>query len=258
MGKVEKQYLTAADLARSTEGRALCRSPAHQSLLGLIYERGWGVERDPSLAIFWHTSAAANGVSDSKYALGIIYRDGQGVKPDPDLAAGWCEMAARDGHMEAKRELESLLRFHKGLCSISYLTLDQRADIGDVDAQFEKGMRLCVTREPDHSHLWMMWMHRAAKQGHPIAQEIISCMDIILEHYDDFSSSRKVIGKPSSVDQYYRAVYLITVKKDDEALELLKAISCDIPAAEKAAGALERLVKAEQKARDERKEFLDE
>lgn len=115
-----------------------------QFRLGVLYEKGLGVRKDPGEArrlyaaaaakgharamhglaevlehgvngppdhagaLEWFRKAAASGVADSQYALGIAYARGSGVERDPVEAFTWLALAARGGNREAVRERDEV------------------------------------------------------------------------------------------------------------------------------------------------------
>ena len=68
-----------------------------QCLLGIMYEKGVGVEKDISKAIDWYTKAANKGMAEAQYRLGRLYYFGKEVKRDPKKAAEWFDKAAQQG-----------------------------------------------------------------------------------------------------------------------------------------------------------------
>jgi hypothetical protein len=69
--------------ARRLQGRARAGDPIAQSLLGTLYNRGWGLAADPRAAHAWWTRAARAGVSNALYNLGITWAIGRGGTPNP-------------------------------------------------------------------------------------------------------------------------------------------------------------------------------
>ncbi|MCI5222349.1 MAG: sel1 repeat family protein [Candidatus Electrothrix sp. AR4] len=72
-----------------------------QFSMGLRYDLGDGVVRDPELAVHWFAKAAAAGVSGACLYLGMKYEFGAGVKQDKEAAINWYERAAVQGWPQA-------------------------------------------------------------------------------------------------------------------------------------------------------------
>jgi TPR repeat protein len=79
-----------------------------QFSMGLRYDLGDGVERDPELAAQWFAKAAAAGVNGACLYLGMKYEFGAGVKQDKNEAVRWYEEAAVQGWPQAAFLLGSL------------------------------------------------------------------------------------------------------------------------------------------------------
>lgn len=65
--------------------------------VGLLYERGDGVERNNKKAFEWYYSAAEKGHAHAKYALGEMYKYGLIVSIDESEAQKWFDLAAEQG-----------------------------------------------------------------------------------------------------------------------------------------------------------------
>ena len=50
-----------------------------QDNLGMRYEHGQGVERDPAQALHWYRQAADQGLPSAQYHLGQLYDSGNGI-----------------------------------------------------------------------------------------------------------------------------------------------------------------------------------
>lgn len=87
-------YLSAFGLAIP---RAEAGDKAAQTLVGLIFEGGYGVPRDPVQAVSWYGFAADGGDPKAQFALGSMYLEGRGVPSDRAKAADYFEKAAANG-----------------------------------------------------------------------------------------------------------------------------------------------------------------
>ena len=73
-----------------------------QCILGLMYEKGVGVEKDVTKAVEWYTKAARRGFADAQFRLGRLYYLGKDVKRDPKKAALWLNKSAEQGVAQAQ------------------------------------------------------------------------------------------------------------------------------------------------------------
>jgi TPR repeat protein len=68
-----------------------------QSLLGLLYELGWGVPQDYAEESKWVRRAAEQGNAQNQLVLGAMYDEGKGVPQDYAEAPKWYRSAAEHG-----------------------------------------------------------------------------------------------------------------------------------------------------------------
>jgi TPR repeat protein len=73
--------------------------------IGMMYEFGWGVQRDSSVALRWYQSAARAGCPRGMVSLGRSYQEGIGVPRDHEQAMAWYLKAARAGSAEAMNRI---------------------------------------------------------------------------------------------------------------------------------------------------------
>ncbi|MCP5280119.1 MAG: sel1 repeat family protein [Rhodoferax sp.] len=71
--------------------------PVAQFNLGVKYDFGQGVEKDPAQAIRWYRLAAAQGHGGAQFNLGGMYFEGLGVKRDLLRATMWFTLSAEAG-----------------------------------------------------------------------------------------------------------------------------------------------------------------
>lgn len=79
-----------------------------QYYLGMMYDDGRGVERDPVQAAQWYRKAAEQGIAAAQYSLAGMYEAGDGVPTDYIQAKKWYGLAAKQGDKEAQRRLDEL------------------------------------------------------------------------------------------------------------------------------------------------------
>ncbi|MBI4988187.1 MAG: sel1 repeat family protein [Rhodocyclales bacterium] len=66
---------------------------------------GDGVETDAGEASKWFLAASEKGLADAQYALGVLYDEGRGLARNPEEAGKWVRKAAEGGHEDARRWL---------------------------------------------------------------------------------------------------------------------------------------------------------
>ena len=115
--------------------------PQAQAFLGVMYNRGMGVEQDFKEAVKWYRKAAEQGNAVAQYNLGQMYREGQGVEQDFKEAVKWYRKAAEQG---------------------------------DVDAQYNLGVMYATGRgvEKDEEEA-IKWLRKAAEQGNKPAKAVL-------------------------------------------------------------------------------------
>src|SRR6478735_3921383 len=68
--------------------------PRCQYSMGVLYENGFGVTKDPQQAAAWYLKAAEQGNSDSQFNLGAMHEHGVGIPVNYVEAAHWYRPAA--------------------------------------------------------------------------------------------------------------------------------------------------------------------
>lgn len=79
-----------------------------QFLVGVLYEKGSGVEHNDTKAAEWFEKSAQQGHMDAQFNLGLLYATGRGVNEDDTLAKKWLSLASDQGDQEAKKVLLKL------------------------------------------------------------------------------------------------------------------------------------------------------
>jgi hypothetical protein len=95
----EGHYQTAMRLARPLADDGVARA---QSLLGLLYYRGQGVQQDFNAAATWLRKAADQDDAAAQSQLGLMFFKGQGVPQDKTEAVTWFGRAADLGDAQAQ------------------------------------------------------------------------------------------------------------------------------------------------------------
>ncbi|MDX9740763.1 MAG: tetratricopeptide repeat protein [Gammaproteobacteria bacterium] len=70
--------------------------------LGLLHEKGLGVEQDHAAALNWYRRGAKKDYAPSWYSLGLMHLNGQGVKADPEEGKDLLRKAAGKGYAPAQ------------------------------------------------------------------------------------------------------------------------------------------------------------
>jgi TPR repeat protein len=76
--------------------------PEAQYNLGVMYDNGDGVLKDPKQAVVWYRKAAEQGHPSAQHNLGVMYGNGEGVLKDPKQALAWWRKAAEQGNSTAQ------------------------------------------------------------------------------------------------------------------------------------------------------------
>lgn len=100
-GKCGKARDTLTRLAQNGHAKS-------QTLLGIFYEEGVGIEKNTAKAISWYEKAAGKGLREAENRLGHLYLFGEEAFRDPKKAVFWLEKAADHEVMEAQKDLGSL------------------------------------------------------------------------------------------------------------------------------------------------------
>jgi Sel1 repeat-containing protein/PEGA domain-containing protein len=86
-----------------------------QRNLGVIYDQGYGVNKDPAQAALWFRKAAMTGNRDATYQLATMYENGRGVPQDQKQAIDWYRKAALLGDPDAQVKLGRAYMDGKGV-----------------------------------------------------------------------------------------------------------------------------------------------
>ncbi|MDD2784168.1 MAG: tetratricopeptide repeat protein [Sulfuricurvum sp.] len=84
---------------------ALRGDKVSQFNVGVIYERGIGVEQNQSMAVQWYEKAAEQGHVDAQYNIAIMYVAGRGVDQNTSKGMMWLANAAKQGDKESRKLL---------------------------------------------------------------------------------------------------------------------------------------------------------
>jgi len=100
LAAIEKGDLTTAlaELMLAAEQN----DPRAQYRLGVMFDRGEGVEQNSGEALKWYRLAAEREYADAEYNLGLMYYFGEGVPQDFREATRWFHLAVRHGKEDAR------------------------------------------------------------------------------------------------------------------------------------------------------------
>ena len=73
--------------------------------LGMLYDTGVSVERDPVEAASWYQRAAVAGNLEAQHNLAVAYANGEGVEMDIKKALHWWKHAAQRGNADSQYNL---------------------------------------------------------------------------------------------------------------------------------------------------------
>jgi len=100
------------DSFESIKAQAMSGDAGAQHNLGVLYQRGLGVEQDYKEAVKWYLKAAEQEYADAQRNLGVMYQNGLGVEQNAQEAHKWCRkaekwyrIAAEQGDAAAQRGL---------------------------------------------------------------------------------------------------------------------------------------------------------
>ena len=105
-------YKTSAKLILPLAKNGLAKA---QYNLGVMYEKGQGVEKNLKKAKKWFQFAAEQGLAKAQYNLGLMYGKGKGVEKDYGKAIKWMTLAADQGNGKAQTNLGWMYETGKGV-----------------------------------------------------------------------------------------------------------------------------------------------
>lgn len=77
--------------------------------VGVMFERGIGVDLNQTQAAKWYEKAAIQGHKDAQFNIGIMYASGRGVEKNDLFAMMWLGSAAKQGDKESRALLLELI-----------------------------------------------------------------------------------------------------------------------------------------------------
>ena len=150
--------------------------PEAQFNLGVMYERGKGVEANNAYAqaVNWYRKAARQGHAGAQFHLGLMYVHGKGVDQNQTKAVYWFRKAAAQGHAGAQCNLGLMYQLGEGVKKDDAQALDwyrKAAAQGHANAQCNLGLMYAYGIGVDQDHTQAVnWYRKAADQGDAGAQ----------------------------------------------------------------------------------------
>jgi len=145
-----------------------------QAMLGLMYDNGHGVNKDPAVAFKWYLKAAEQGIPVVQHDVGVKYFQGTGVAQNYQEAAKWWEQAANAGLADSQFNLG--LMYYRGLgMKLDYpkasALFRQAADAGHGLAQYSLAVMYAFGQGMDKDYTEALtWFRKSAAQGVPQAE----------------------------------------------------------------------------------------
>ncbi|KAG0252764.1 hypothetical protein DFQ27_007865 [Actinomortierella ambigua] len=161
--------------------RAECDDMDAQAQLAALYERGEGVVKSDTEALFWYLQAAMQGHANAQYHVGRFRKFGLGAHQSDSQACRWYEKAARQEDADAQICLGGMYEHGQGLEQSeteAFRWYTKAANLGHAEAQFILGSiyssgRLGIERD---SKTAAQWFRKAAVQGFTRAQYSLGVM----------------------------------------------------------------------------------
>ncbi len=140
-----------------------------QVTLGIMYDFGHGVAKDPAEAIKWYIKAAEQGIPVVQHDVGVKYFQGQGVEKDYLKAAYWWQQSANAGLADSQFNLGLL--YYRGI---------------GLEVDYQKASALFTS---------------SAKQDHPHAEYSLAVMYAFGQGVDkDYAQALQWFRKSASHD----------------------------------------------------------
>ena len=86
-----------------------------QFSLGVMYNKGHGVEKNERETVAWFRKAAEQGYAPAQCNLGVSYEVGRGVEKNEREAVAWFRKAAEQGDTAAQSDLGAMYRDGRGV-----------------------------------------------------------------------------------------------------------------------------------------------
>ncbi len=133
-----------------------------QFRLGLLYQLGKGVAREPRKAIYWFEQAASQGDVGAQYMLAEAYLRGDGVPISPERGFQWFSRLGELGFAPAQFQVAKAYAKGQGVAQdnqLSFVWLERAANGGHHEAAqrlalaYAKG-DLGLPQDPQQAEAW--------------------------------------------------------------------------------------------------------
>jgi TPR repeat protein len=155
-------------------------NPIAQYNIGLMYMRGLGVQKNPSVAVQWFEKSAAQGYARGELNLGVAYRIGLGVQQDTQRALQLFRQAAAKRDAAAELNLADMYSRGEGVAAnpVEALMWYRRAAEKERPyAEYRIGLHYYDGRAvPQDYAQASVWITRAAEQGYGPAMMVLGGM----------------------------------------------------------------------------------
>jgi hypothetical protein len=105
-------YARAYSIALPLAGEGFMEA---QTLVGYLFEFGYGTGQSYEEAMYWYRRAADQGSDYGQYRVGVLYDYGSGVPEDDFEAAYWFQQAADKGNLDAQNSLAYMYEVGAGV-----------------------------------------------------------------------------------------------------------------------------------------------
>jgi len=167
-----------------------------QCELGICYNEGNGVEKDPAQAVFWFRKATELEHAGAQCGLGLAYILGNGVEENFDQGIYWLKKSADLGNTDA---INILLKhaynlYHDKQYSRTFPLVSKLAELGNAEMQSKLGLMYEDGKGVDENkELAIVWQLKAAENGLGYAQHHVANLYILDQDYRAFQWSMKAL-----------------------------------------------------------------
>ena len=151
-----------------------------QTMLGMKYQNGDGVQRDDAEAVRWYRKAAQLGNASGQFNLGKMYQSGRGVAQDNSEAVHWYRKSADQGYSMGQNNLAIMYQNGRGVpqdYAAALRWFRKSAEQGNPIAQNNLGVMYLSGRgiAKDYGEA-VRWFRKAAEQGNSMGQNNLGVM----------------------------------------------------------------------------------
>ncbi len=102
-------FASSKDSFWDTYTNALRGDKIAEFQVGVMFERGIGIDVNQTQAAKWYEKSAIQGHIDAQYNIGLMYASGRGVEQNDQFAMMWFASAAKQGDKEARKLLLAMI-----------------------------------------------------------------------------------------------------------------------------------------------------